>query len=174
MAGLGDLFDPAPENIVSRATIPIAAAAIGAAIIKCHECNKAAWETVITASQWTADTASPLTGAETGGLADPLDGSDCDVPSNKGWAAGVSGGLGGCQPWGGITGTMHPHFGHSKMAPTASALRTASRTWQVVQVILNNACRNVPSKIGYIPSQRWVLSKSIPKFRLQDIVRYGR
>jgi hypothetical protein len=95
------------------------------------------------------DTASPLSGVETGGLAaTPLDRSDCDVPSGKGWAAGVSGGLGGCQPSGGITGTMHPHFGHSKMAPTASALRTASRTWQVVQVMVNNACCTVPSKIG--------------------------
>jgi hypothetical protein len=151
---LDELFNAELEKNIIHATIPIAAAAIGAAIIKCHECHNrkvfppVTWVTVITASQWAAVTVSPLSGAEAGGMdAGPLDGSDRDVPSDK-WAAGVSGGLGGCQPSGGITGTMHPHFGHSKMAPTTSALRTASRTWQVVQVMVNNACRTVPSKIG--------------------------
>jgi hypothetical protein len=96
-----------------------------------------------------ADAAAPLFGAETGGLAvGPLDGGDWDVPSGKGWTAGVSGGLGGCQPSGGVTGTMHPHFGHSRIAPTASALRTASRTRQVGQVMVNNACCTIQSTIG--------------------------
>jgi hypothetical protein len=155
-AGLTELFKATPENIVSHTTTPIAAAAIGAAAIICHECHSrkgfasVPWETEAKLESLPmADAAAPLFGAETGGLAvGPLDGGDWDVPSGKGWTAGVSGGLGGCQPSGGVTGTMHPHFGHSRIAPTASALRTASRTRQVGQVMVNNACCTIQSTIG--------------------------
>jgi hypothetical protein len=43
--------------------------------------------------------------------------------------------LSAVQPSGGVTSTILLHLGHSRMAPITSALRTASRAWQVVQVI---------------------------------------
>ena len=51
---------------------------------------------------------------------------------------------GGFHPCGGVTWTMLSHLGHSRMAPIASALRTASRARQVVQVMKNSAFSTVP------------------------------
>jgi len=48
------------------------------------------------------------------------------------------------QPTGGTTWTMLVHLGHSRIAPIADSLRTASRARHVVQVMENKAFSTVP------------------------------
>ena len=63
-----------------------------------------------------------FTGKLAAGLSSAI-GSSCEVS------------LPGAQSSGGVTSTMLPHWGHSRIAPMASSLRTASRARQVVQTM---------------------------------------
>ena len=70
---------------------------------------------------------------------------------------------GGAQPFGGTISTKLPHFGHSRMAPMAASLRTASRARQVVQSIENKMRSMIRSAApAFVGSPRPIIGASVP------------
>ena len=65
--------------------------------------------------------------------------------AGSGVADNDGGGAGICQPAGGATSTMLPHFGQPRICPMAAVSRTFSLLRQVVQAIEKSSTRSRPS-----------------------------
>jgi hypothetical protein len=74
--------------------------------------------------------------------------AEADMPEAGFFGGAADGCVSGLHPSGGVICTKLPHFGQSTIAPMTSALRTASRARQVVQVIENSALSTVPVAVG--------------------------